>query len=86
VTDDEERQLKGKLLMADIANKDADTAYKTGLLRFEPWKIGFTGLAAGAALAGVLIALGGYLHRDAPPPTINVHLDAPLVVQPGVGK
>jgi hypothetical protein len=63
VTEDEERDLKGKLLMADIANKEADTAYKQGLLRFEPWKIVVTAMAAGGGLfAGGAAALGLLLH------------------------
>jgi hypothetical protein len=39
----------------DIAAKDADTAYKKGLLRYEPWKLVLGGLlGAGAGLmAGV---------------------------------
>lgn len=67
---DEERILKMALIRADTANKNADSDYKKGLLRYEPWKVAFTGLAAGAALAGVFIALGGYLHRDPAPPQI----------------
>lgn len=50
--DDEERQLRVTLMRADIANKEADTAYKQGLLRYEPWKLVLGGAAAGAAMLG----------------------------------
>jgi hypothetical protein len=36
----------------DIAAKDADTAYKKGLLRYEPWKLVLGGVAAAGALLG----------------------------------
>ena len=42
---------------ADIANKQADTAYKQGLLKYEPWKVGFLAFAAGAGLMGALVGL-----------------------------
>ena len=45
------------LMRADIANKEADTAYKTGLLRYEPWKVVTTAFGAGFALCGGLVAL-----------------------------
>ena len=44
-------------MRADIANKNADTNYKQGLLRFEPWKIALTGMAAGGALVAALVTL-----------------------------
>jgi hypothetical protein len=47
--DETERQLKMDLMVADIANKKADTAYKDGLAKWEPWKVLATGFAAGAA-------------------------------------
>lgn len=63
MTDDEERELKAQLMTADIANKNADTAYKQGLLRYEPWRIVITALAAGGALfAGGAASLGLLLH------------------------
>jgi hypothetical protein len=48
---------------AHIENMQADTEYKRGLLRFEPWKLMVTALGAGAALTLALIALMSYLHR-----------------------
>lgn len=78
MTDAELRDLKGMLMRADIANKEADTAYKAGLLRYEPWKVAFTAFAAGAALVGAMVGLESYLHRE-PPQQIVVHLDAPLL-------
>jgi hypothetical protein len=59
VADDdvEMRQLRVDLMKADISNKQADTEYKRGLLRFEPWKLAFTAFGAGAAAVIALIAL-----------------------------
>lgn len=54
----EERQLRIELMVADIRNKNADTAYKDGLARWEPWKVLATGFAAGAA---TLTAAAGLL-------------------------
>ena len=44
-------------MRADIENKQADTAYKQGLLRYEPWKVVTTAFGAGFALCGGLVAL-----------------------------
>jgi hypothetical protein len=49
-------------MRADIANKKADTEYKRGLLRYEPWKVALTGLGAGAALTLALSTLLNFLH------------------------
>ncbi|HSR78755.1 MAG TPA: hypothetical protein VLN57_19425 [Xanthobacteraceae bacterium] len=49
-----------ELMQADIENKRADTDYKRGLLRFEPWKLGFAAFGAGAAVMAALVALLGY--------------------------
>lgn len=55
--------LKDEIMRADIANKEADTQYKQGLLRFEPWKIVVTAMAAGGGLfAGGAAALGLLVH------------------------
>lgn len=63
MTDEERQDLKDELMQADIANKRADTEYKRGLLRFEPWKIVLTAMAAGGGLfAGGAAALGLLLH------------------------
>jgi len=40
-----------------MPNKHADTAYKQGLLRYEPWQLFAVGFGAGAALMGASIAL-----------------------------
>ncbi len=45
------------LMRADLENKQADTAYKVGLLRDEPWKVVATAFGAGFALCGGLVAL-----------------------------
>jgi hypothetical protein len=60
--DEEQRQLRIDQMRADIANKNADTEYKRGLLRYEPWKVALTGLGAGAALTLALITLLNFLH------------------------
>jgi hypothetical protein len=57
VTDDEERDLKGRLMMADIANKSADTALKDEQRRWEPVKAMSAAFGAGLAVATGLIAL-----------------------------
>lgn len=56
-----ERELKVQLMIADIKNKNADSAYKEGLLRYEPWKVAAAGFAAGAGLLAAAIALLGAL-------------------------
>jgi hypothetical protein len=54
-------------MKADIANKEADTAYKQGLLRYEPWKVVSAAFVAGAAVMGAAVALvGGLLHAISP--------------------
>lgn len=57
--EDEERRLRIELMQTDIENKRADTDYKRGLLRFEPWKIAFTAFGAGAAFVAALVVLLG---------------------------
>jgi len=54
---DEEHQLRIDLMRADISNKQADTAYKLGLLRYEPWKVVAVAFGAGAAIMGASVAL-----------------------------
>ena len=53
-------------MRADIANKQADTEYKKGLLKYEPWKLVLTAFGAGAALMLALVALLNYLHGPMP--------------------
>jgi hypothetical protein len=48
---------------ADIDNKMADTAYKQGLLKYEPWKLVVSALTASAAVFGVIGGVLGYLLR-----------------------
>jgi len=59
--DADERELRMAVMRADLENKQADTAYKLGLLRYEPWKVFTTALAASAALFGSIGAVLGYL-------------------------
>jgi hypothetical protein len=61
MTDDEERELKGRLMMADIANKTADTALKDEQRRWEPIKAMSAAFGAGIAVATGFIALATYL-------------------------
>ena len=49
------------LMRADLENKQADTTYKLGLLRYEPWKVFTTAVAASAALFGAIGGVLGYL-------------------------
>jgi hypothetical protein len=61
LTDDEERELKGRLLMAQIANKEADTLLKEEQARWEPWKALSAAFGAGVAVASGLIALAAWI-------------------------
>ena len=64
--DDEERALRIELLKVDIANKQADTAYKEGLLRYEPWKVVGVAFGAGATVMGAAVALvSAFFHLTA---------------------
>jgi hypothetical protein len=61
MTDDEERELKGRLMMADIANKEADTKLKDEQRRWEPVKAMSAAFGAGVAFASALIALAAWV-------------------------
>ena len=61
VSDDEERELKVKLMQADIANKKADTALKEEQRRWEPVKAMSAAFGAGVAVASGLIALAAWI-------------------------
>ncbi len=54
---EEEQQLRIERMRADISNKPADTAYKLGLLRYEPCKVVAVAFGAGAAVMGASVAL-----------------------------
>lgn len=76
---EEERELRMALMRADIDLKRKQFIWET------PRNIAIivgTVAALTAAFAGVL----GYKIGSQAPQTINVHLDAPLIVQPGPGK
>jgi hypothetical protein len=60
VTDDDERELKGRLLVAQIANKEADTSLKREQIRWEPWKALSAAFGAGLAVASGLLALAAW--------------------------
>jgi hypothetical protein len=53
----EERELRMELMRADIAAKKADAALKTQQMRWEPWKVVMTAMAAGSGLTLALLAL-----------------------------
>ncbi len=75
MTDDEERELKGQLMQADLDLKRKQAFWET------PRNIAIllgTVAAITAAIAGTL----GYKLGSQPAQTINVHLDAPLTVAP----
>jgi hypothetical protein len=44
-------------MVAQIANKIADTEYKKGLLKYEPWKVVLAGFLSGAATIGAIVGL-----------------------------
>jgi hypothetical protein len=51
---------------AHIENMKADTEYKRGLLKYEPWKVVITALGAGAALTLAIIALLSFFGGHGP--------------------
>ena len=61
MTDDEERDLRGRLLMAQIANTEADTRLKEEQRRWEPAKALSAAFGAGLAVATGLIALATWI-------------------------
>lgn len=61
LTDDEERELKGRLLVADIANREADTKLKDAQRQWEPIKAMSAAFGAGIAFASGLIALAAWI-------------------------
>jgi hypothetical protein len=63
VSDDEEPELKVKLMQAEIANKNADTALKDEQRRWEPVRAMSAAFGAGIAVASGLLALGVALGR-----------------------
>lgn len=71
MTEEELNELWTQQMAADIENKRADTEYKRGLMRFEPWKIVITALAAGGVVGGALVGGLSYLgHTPAPAPIV----------------
>jgi hypothetical protein len=61
MTDDEERELKGTLLMAQIANKEADTTLKARTSPMGAMESPVGGVGAGLAVASGLIALAAWI-------------------------
>jgi hypothetical protein len=61
MTDEDERELRMQQMVADIANKNADTALKIEQSRWEPWKALSAAFAAGLAVASGLIALAAWV-------------------------
>lgn len=78
MTDEERQELKDNLMQTQFELFKAQ-------VRWEPWKALAAMIAAAAVFAGGVLAVSSYLHPSGPQ-TINVHLDAPLIVQPGPGK
>jgi len=56
-SDVEREQLWQRQILADITNKNVDTAYKDRLARMEPWKLVVTAFGAGAAYTAALVGL-----------------------------
>ena len=57
-------QLRIEQMKADIANKEADTQYKRGLLLWEPWKVLAAGIGAGAAIMVAATAIATLILRQ----------------------
>jgi hypothetical protein len=77
--EDEEQKLKVALMRADLDLKTKQTFWET------PKAIAII-VATTAGIFTALAGFAGYKLGSQPPQTINVHLDAPLVVQPVPAK
>jgi hypothetical protein len=66
LTPGEGTELEEAIMQADLANKQADTNYKQGLLRYEPWKVALGGLVGGAALLGACLTFLNWVRPAAP--------------------
>jgi hypothetical protein len=71
LTDDERQELKDNLMAADLKLKTTQGFWETP-----------KAIAIIVATTAAIFTAVGYKIGSAPPQTINVHLDAPLVVQP----
>jgi len=60
---EEEWELKMAVMRADLANKTADTEYKRGLLKYEPWKIVLAAFLSGAATLGAIVGLMTFILK-----------------------
>jgi hypothetical protein len=60
---EEEWELKMAVMRADLANKAADTDYKRGLLKYEPWKIVLAAFLSGAATLGAIVGLMTFILK-----------------------
>jgi hypothetical protein len=78
MTDDERQELKDNIMQTQFELFKAQ-------LRWEPWKALAAMVAAAAVFMGGVLAVSNWV-RPSTPQTINVHLDAPLVVQPTPGQ
>lgn len=74
--DDEERELKVTLMRADIELRRKQIVWET------PRNLAIL-LGTWAAIMAAVFGVLGYKIGSQAPQTINVHLDAPLVAQPG---
>jgi RsiW-degrading membrane proteinase PrsW (M82 family) len=54
---EQEWELKMAVMQAELENKRADTAYKNGLLKYEPWKVVLASFLSGAAVLGAIVGL-----------------------------
>lgn len=71
MTDDERQELKDQIMEADLALKKKQSFWETP-----------KAVAIIVATTAAIFTAVGYKIGSQPPQTINVHLDAPLVVQP----
>jgi hypothetical protein len=72
---DDERQLRLELMKMDIQLRRKQDIWE------HPRNIAIL-VGASAALFGAIFGVLGYKLGQAPPQTINVHLDAPLTIAP----
>lgn len=79
MTDDERQELKDEIMLADLKLKQRQGFWET------PRNIAIL-VGAVAAITAAVAGVIGYKIGSQPPPTINVHIDQPLMVAPAPTK
>lgn len=85
MSDDRERELRFKLLAAEIENKKADTAWKARQMRYEFAKVAAAYLVGIAAVAGIIIGVGRWINPERQPPGTYIQLPPGTVITTPTG-